>query len=174
MHTHYRKRHQHGSALVVALILLVALTLMAIASMNTASLDLIMAGNEQYRSRAFHTAEAGVEAALLDEAALDTSDPTIVNNVVIGNDTYSYTVTPVKNGATLAPPAGSTVDKFKAIYFTIIATGMSARGATAAHTQEFLKLVPNDDDEGALNTSGSSSSSSSSSNNIYNIYYISP
>ena len=55
---------QRGAALVVGLILLLVLTLLAISGMTTASLELLMAGNEQYRERAFQAADAGVEQAL--------------------------------------------------------------------------------------------------------------
>ena len=44
---------QRGAALVIGLILLLVLTLLAVTGMNTASTELIMAGNEQYRQNAF-------------------------------------------------------------------------------------------------------------------------
>ena len=42
-------RRQDGAALVVGLILLLVLTLLAVSGMTTASLELQMAGNEQYQ-----------------------------------------------------------------------------------------------------------------------------
>src|SRR5258707_15529693 len=55
------RRHQRGAALVIGLILLLLLTLLAVSGMNSASLEFIMAGHEQYRANAFQAAEAGLE-----------------------------------------------------------------------------------------------------------------
>ncbi len=53
-----RLPRQRGAALVVGLILLVIVTLLAIGGMNTAALELIMSGNEQYRQKAFEAARS--------------------------------------------------------------------------------------------------------------------
>src|SRR5258708_27097527 len=58
------RRQQRGAALVIGLILLLLLTLLAVSAMNSASLEFVMAGNEQYRANAFSAAEAGIERAL--------------------------------------------------------------------------------------------------------------
>ena len=55
---------QRGAALVVGMIMLAILTLLAITAMNTSSTELVMAGNEQFRERAFQMAEAGIEQAV--------------------------------------------------------------------------------------------------------------
>src|SRR5262245_61186237 len=55
---------QRGAALVIGLIMLLVLTLLAVSGMNTASTELIMAGNEQYRERAFQASSRGIEQAL--------------------------------------------------------------------------------------------------------------
>jgi len=60
-----RRRHEGGAALVVSLLLLSILTLLAISGITAASLDLKMAGNEQYQERAFQAADAGIERAVL-------------------------------------------------------------------------------------------------------------
>src|SRR5258705_8739691 len=56
-----RRSHERGAALVIGLILLLLLTLLAVSGMNSASLEFIMAGNEQYRANAFQAAEAGIQ-----------------------------------------------------------------------------------------------------------------
>jgi type IV pilus assembly protein PilX len=73
---------QDGAALVVGLILLLVLTLLAITGMSVATLELRMAGNEQYQERAFQAAEAGLERAI--------SQGVYNTNVRIG--TYNDTV----------------------------------------------------------------------------------
>ena len=62
---HAPRTKQHGAALVVGLLMLVILTLLAIAGMNTASTELVMAGNEQFRENAFQAAETGIERTLV-------------------------------------------------------------------------------------------------------------
>jgi len=58
------RQHERGAALVIGLILLLLLTLLAVSGMNSASLEFIMAGNEQYRANAFQAAEAGIEQSM--------------------------------------------------------------------------------------------------------------
>ena len=55
---------QRGAALVVGLLLLLVLTILAISGMTTASLEMLMAGNEQYQERAFQAADSAVERAI--------------------------------------------------------------------------------------------------------------
>ncbi len=57
---------QNGAALIVGLVLLMVLTVLAVSTMRTASLELMMAGNTQFRENAFQTAQSGIEAILED------------------------------------------------------------------------------------------------------------
>jgi len=59
-----RSPHERGAALVVGLLLLLVLTILAISGMTTASLEMLMAGNEQYQERAFQAADSAVERAI--------------------------------------------------------------------------------------------------------------
>jgi type IV pilus assembly protein PilX len=67
---------QSGAALVVGLLLLLVLTILAISGMTTATLELQMAGNEQYQERAFQAAESGIEQAI--DAGIYTTDPVAI------------------------------------------------------------------------------------------------
>jgi type IV pilus assembly protein PilX len=69
-------RRQSGAALVVGLLLLLVLTILAISGMTTATLELQMAGNEQFQERAFQSAEAGIEQAI--KAGVYTTDPAAI------------------------------------------------------------------------------------------------
>src|ERR1041385_6487003 len=60
--THNRQR---GAALVVGLLLLAVITLLAIAGMNSASVELVLAGNTQVQTKAFQAAEEGIEQQLV-------------------------------------------------------------------------------------------------------------
>jgi len=141
---------QQGAALVVGLILLVAVTLMALASMNTATLDLMMAANEQYRSRAFYAAETGVEVGFNNQAAFNTnSDFPMTANVSTGagNDAYRYSVTRPPVGIHLpgqvvpTAPSGNSLGTFGSVYFKMDVTGVSERNAADNVVQEVVEIV---------------------------------
>lgn len=56
--------HQNGAILVVGLVLLLILTMLGISTMSTASLELNMAGNDQFSENAFQLAESGIDVTL--------------------------------------------------------------------------------------------------------------
>lgn len=70
---------QRGAALIVGLVLLMVLTLLAISAMRTATLDLTMAGNAQFRENAFQLAESGIQATMrrIDTGGIDLDDPAV-------------------------------------------------------------------------------------------------
>jgi type IV pilus assembly protein PilX len=55
---------QSGAALIISLILLMVLTVLAVSTMRTASLGLLMAGNAQVRQNAFQLAQTGIDAVV--------------------------------------------------------------------------------------------------------------
>lgn len=57
-------QHQAGAALVVALILLLILTALGVSTMSTASMEMRLAANHQFRENAFQLAETGIEIAI--------------------------------------------------------------------------------------------------------------
>ena len=59
-----RPRREGGAALIISLILLMVLTVLAVSTMRTASLGLLMAGNAQYRENAFRLAQSGIDAVV--------------------------------------------------------------------------------------------------------------
>ncbi len=65
---------QRGAALVTALILLTVLTLLALTSMSTTSLEEKMAANTQEVNRAFQAAESGLRLAFSDDSAFNTTN----------------------------------------------------------------------------------------------------
>jgi len=134
---------QSGAALVVGLILLVVLTLMALSSMNTATLDLVMAGNEQYRGRAFTASESGIEQSLVNYGAFDSTKDYSGTSTTTGNgnDSFIYNITRPNSGVVMPPPSGSSAGEYGAIYFTVSSTGKSDRSSGAVNTQDLLEIV---------------------------------
>jgi type IV pilus assembly protein PilX len=140
-------RKQRGAALVVGLLLLLVVTLLAVAGMNTANVEFIMAGNEQYRSRAFQAAEAGIEQSLVKanfNPGIDTKQE-LDGKVTISaksEDTFAAIVERQLGG--VAQPAiwGNTWNSFSTYHFEIASTGTSVRSSSAVNTQGVALIAP--------------------------------
>jgi type IV pilus assembly protein PilX len=140
---HKFARAEQGAALIIGLLLLLVLTILGISGMNSASLEFIMAGNEQYKNNAFQAAETGIQSVAINSdnfIASDAAPPiTTTGNVIVGsNDTYNATVTFVGKGNTLSGNGigiSGAATQFAGYYFTITGTGLSARGAQATNIQ---------------------------------------
>ena len=63
-HQIHSVRHQQGVVLVIALIILVAMTLAGIALVRSVDTTNIIAGNIAFQQAAVHSGEAGAEAAI--------------------------------------------------------------------------------------------------------------
>jgi type IV pilus assembly protein PilX len=132
---------QRGAALVVGLLLLLVLTLLAISGMNSATLELVMAGNTQYQQNAFQSAENGIEQSIRDNAfnpsaAAETRAPT--------GQHFSAVTTPQMGGAAQPAIFGSTWNSFSSFHFEIESTGSSERSATALNRQGVAVIAPLD------------------------------
>ena len=121
---------------MVGLILLLVLTLLAVSGMNTASVELVMAGNEQYRQRAFQASGTGIEEALTVLATVpQTATPTKVDKkAVAGSTTETYNTASVYVGDDLNVP-GFSAGKFVGLHYQVTSDGFSSRNAHAQQTQ---------------------------------------
>lgn len=140
-------RRQRGAALVVGLLLLLVITLLAVAGMNSASVEFIMAGNEQYRSRAFQAAEAGIEQSLVN-GTFNPGDPavqTVAGKLTVtasSKDDYSANLARQMNGAALPAIWGNTWNSFATYHFEIQSTGTSVRNSRSVNTQGVAIISP--------------------------------
>lgn len=129
---------QRGAALVIGLVLLLVLTLLAITGMNTATTELVMAGNEQYRRAASMAATAGIEEAIADLGtvpAVPGAAPTLVADVPVGSaGTDSFSTSTRYVGEETGLPQSS-VDRFVGLHYEIDSTGVSARNARDRQVQ---------------------------------------
>ena len=142
---------QRGAVLVMGILLLLALTVLAVSALATAVLELRMAGNTQYQERAFQAAEYAIEQALASPDLGTTytySNPKVVPASgsppgVPGSppDTYAYRLyyDAALGGTPLPGGAGSGLEAY---HFVVEATGNSARGASATHVQGFYLVGP--------------------------------
>src|SRR4051794_32967462 len=99
------RRRQRGAALVVGLLLLLILTMLAISTMNSASVEFIMAGNEQYHQNAFQAAESGIAQTIATTQFIPANFlvPQTINGNISATDNYTVTSRTQLNGQGLAP-----------------------------------------------------------------------
>ena len=145
------RRRQNGAALIVGLILLMVLTILAISAMRTATLDLTMAGNTQFRENAFQLAESGIQATVRNietnvvdltlappctAAVLPWSGPVAVPAL-----SGRYETRVCFEGETVDAP-GSSAGQFRQLHYRIESRGRTdQRNAEAIHTQGFYTEV---------------------------------
>jgi hypothetical protein len=162
-----RRSSSSGAALVVGLLLLLVLTILAITGLSTATLELRMAGNQQYQERAFQFAEAGVEQAIVAgiyttaipdnyTAAAGTTPPqpirgegTQIENCPDDDDDDAerqcefFIRFDQETGVTQVPGGGYSLGTgFEALHFVVDSVGVSERGAESQHQQSFYIVGP--------------------------------
>ena len=97
---------EKGAALVIALVLLLALTVLGISGMNMATLELTIAGNTQAQQLAFQAAETGIDIAL--SGPVDTAAPYVYPTQTLGDGSYEVDAQIECTGTTRVPPMEST------------------------------------------------------------------
>jgi Tfp pilus assembly protein PilX len=133
---------ERGVALVIVLVLLAILTMLVIASAGTATAELAMAGNEQYREHASNAASTGIEQSLANFPATPTAiaietGPTSVP----GSSMDSYTTSTRLAGEETGLPQSS-AEKLIGYHYVIESAGVSLRGAVDEQTQGVLVVAP--------------------------------
>jgi type IV pilus assembly protein PilX len=141
-------RRQRGAALVIGLLLLTVITLLAIGGMNSASIELVLAGNTQRQARAFQASEVGIERTvayiLTPSKFLPGQSTSTVNNQSIpgSTDKYSYTLVSSLKGAAQPAIWGNSWNSFSTYHFQIDSVGTSSRGTSTTHQQGMARLSP--------------------------------
>jgi len=146
-----QRRQQRGAALVIASVLLLVITLLGVAGLVAAWLELQMTGNFQYQERAFQAAEFAIEQAInsadLSTAYTFASPKTFpssgVEALVPGSasDAFSYRLYyDTSAGSTPIPKGSDAGTALVAYHFVISATGRSGRSAEDTHVQGFYVL----------------------------------
>jgi type IV pilus assembly protein PilX len=143
---------QRGAALVVGLLLLLVLTVLGISGLVMATMELQMAGNQQFQERAFQAAEAGIEQAMRAPNLNTTYTPAVplpgTASVSAGTSGQVDTARTklyfdTEAGITPVPGGGYSLGTgLQAYHFVVESSGESARGATDTHVQSFYVLGP--------------------------------
>ena len=138
---------QRGSALIVAMILLIILTILGLSTMSTSRLELKMATNTQLASTAFQMAESGIESTL-DAAALDLQNLPQSQNAT----PYQLTFNPATGQQIDTSTAyitdsnvvaGNSINNSTALHFRLTSTSTISSGdASAEHVQGFYIVAP--------------------------------
>ena len=152
-------RMQSGIVLIVALIVLIAMTIAAIALIRSTDLTNIIAGNLAFKQGATHAGDTGVEAAF---AFLDN------NNVgtFLHNDRPDQGYSANGNDPTRSPVAGQTWETFwqtLADANRIVTLPTDAAGNTVSYIIDRLCALPGDPASGASCTASTVASTSSPS-----------
>ncbi len=147
---------ERGAVLAICMLLLLVLSIVGVAGLVTATLELRMAANAQYHERAFQAAEYAIEQAM-SATDLGTAQTVLAPKRVPASgpaptvpgssaDSYSYRLyydtaagpTPIPGGQDRPGPSQM------AYHFIVEASGFSARGASDTHVQGFYLLGPAD------------------------------
>jgi Tfp pilus assembly protein PilX len=159
-------RQQNGAILMIALVFLVAITLLSTASMRSSNIGLFMAQNEESRITAEQAAQALADAIVVNPASTPVVGLTgfkfctagIVdcdrNDLPVENPQLAYSIASnymqavvERTGAEFSPPprvTESSIDKFTSASFTVVTTYdrvAEGRGRQQV-TEGVLVLVP--------------------------------
>jgi Tfp pilus assembly protein PilX len=144
---------QRGAALVIGLIMLLILTILAFTGVNTATTELAMASNEQFRRNAAEASSAGVEASIASLGLVGTTagaSATLPATNLADDDTTTYTTVTRYVGDEPLVPQGS-ADKFVGLHYEIESTGTSARNARDVQTQGVMVIAATGGGGGGVN-----------------------
>lgn len=143
----YRSR-QRGAALVVSMVLLLVLTLLAISTMSTASLEVTMAGNKQYSENAFQLAETANQQYLATIRnntlfCVNEQNPTVcdIDDTAVVDMAGSYRTVSRAVGDNAVCPNSSEGEVVR-FDFELLATGTAASNAVSQHTQGWFFCSP--------------------------------
>lgn len=132
-------RRQSGAALIVSLILLMVLTVLAVSTMRTASLGLLMAGNAQYRENAFRIAQSGIDAVVRGTERIDATDCPVTAAdpaVAVAELGGRYVTEVCYRGQSITP--GNSFPRFPTYNYEVTSTGRTdARDARASLVQGY-------------------------------------
>ena|ERR1051325_167434 len=102
IHSH-EVRRQTGTALVMSLVILMILTIIGIAAMNTSSFEEKMASNIQEGASAFEAAESGLNHSMNVTGTLVLTSTT--------NNTFTFGTATVTSAKVITSPAGTSPPK---------------------------------------------------------------
>jgi Tfp pilus assembly protein PilX len=134
---------QRGVVLTIALLLLLVLTLLAVANLHGAGNEIALAGNEKFRQQAAAAAEIGIEAALAALPAEPLSSAAASRQIVVDAedpDSVDRASVQTRYLGDMALVPGFSVERFIGRSFEIRSEGSSRRAAKALRVQGALRI----------------------------------
>jgi Tfp pilus assembly protein PilX len=128
---------QSGATLIVGLVLLLVLTVLGVSGMNTATMEVTMAGNLQFQQDAFQMAEDGIDIALAQRNYTTDADLTVPWTGDPNRDRNSVAR---YIGNTSVPDGAFSAEIYDAFHFDVTSVGRGPRNATSTHTQSFYVI----------------------------------
>jgi len=137
----YIQENEDGSALAIALIMMVLLTLIGVSASRTSEIELKISGNDKVHKMAFYASESGWQVGA---NWLDSRYPPITTSSSAGptampsNTTLTYSYSSTFDGAVFAPGYST---EFRRFMYTINATGNAPGDAQSSITVTAGKIV---------------------------------
>lgn len=139
-----RGRRQSGVALVVALVLLAAVTVVTTSAMSTATLQMVMAGNVTSYDLAFQAASSGIDLAIA-RGGFSVESPGALPLSSLGDGAATEAVIAFSESTSVPGAAfslGEGLPGLQAFHFEITAVGTGPRNAVSTQRQGFYVLGP--------------------------------
>jgi type IV pilus assembly protein PilX len=100
-------REQSGAALVIALIMIIILTLIGLASTFTSTFEIKLSGNKRGSTDAFYTAEGGAQSVLANPANfVSDSWPLVPNSSTLPTNLWNESIDKKLTSPTVSLPTG--------------------------------------------------------------------
>ena len=140
-------RRQSGVALIVVLVLLTAVTVVTASAMNTATLQIVMAGNVTSYDLAFQAASTGIDLAIA-RGDFSVESPGALPLTRLDDSGAAAEAVIVFSESTPVPGAafslGEGAVELQAFHFEITAVGTGPRNAVSTQHQGFYVVGPAD------------------------------
>ena len=140
---------QSGAILVVGLVMLLVLTILGVSTMNTASLELNMAGNDQFQENAFQLAETGIDVPI-SQINAGAGVPAPLNpgacppfaNLPVGQAFGTVSTRTCFTGDIPDMSGGSSFGKIRQYHYATESRGVARGQASSWHHQGLFILGP--------------------------------
>ena len=142
--TNFFLRDQSGAALVIALIIMIVLTVIALASSFTSIFEIKLSGNKRGTTDAFYAADGGVQAVLPSIINFNTLSYTLIpNSGSLPQDLRNESIDSANYSPTLSLPAGVsfTVQPNVDIYHTTLTGAPRNSGSSATGSYEYSYFI---------------------------------
>lgn len=144
------KRNEKGSALIISLLIVIAMTLLGVSGLNMSRFHERMSSNSQYHAISFQAADSAIEGTIADASVLSESinasggaAPMRSFDITPAGKSYTVTSSSETTAGAPYPAVGYSIGEFVAYPFTIRATGgVPENMARSIHVQTIERAAP--------------------------------